>query len=612
MLVRWNIVYLKLFFVPAFLFATSQSAHADGARTTTVTLVNQSGHVLTLQNVGLEGDWSPHPPSTIAPGAAGRWGSESCGLGKGTEGWANFHLAGVSDPLRLHWDNPFVGDNTYDHVAPAGFAVQYSGGGGDHADVVFIIRATSSAGAGAETTAAPCSWPVPMDLAWDVEDANHLPSDPQWLEQKRCGGTLPDTSQLFPEFGFPFTTQRLSFDTLESCYFCRDESNGRPHGHINWQPVTYSNARIFYHEHSLEPWPIDDDDYNLLLVPDGNNGLVKGDDNMKCEFKAGETVDRFSTTWWSNFRVASDAQEMARAAHTYVPTNPIQTPANSMMDGKEAIVIGLMGLDCVHGCHPELHPVYGLAIHAQDNPEDDEWPIFMRNWGTEGYCGAHLHYLDLPNNRFTIRLPWRDGALDVRVLEQTAYSTNTNRVAGPTYAVIPFVGVEVSFTLPEPEARALLEGEIHLQWIFPPSGKKVTSPDAILKHGTRTPFGARQINLRAGTTADENSSVLVRQLTPDQRALYLAKTPKEETEKPNTILLNGSGSIVRLQSSTMASGGASSTLSADRAMPDQQKLTRVRQQVDALRAAYGGSFPFERAIGLHPLNKAPNKANSKP
>jgi hypothetical protein len=42
-------------------------------------------------------------------------------------------------------------------------------------------------------------------------------------------------------------------------------------------------------------------------------------------------------------------------------------------NGREAVVIGKLGLDCYHDCWPELHPVWALAIHTVDNPADDVW-----------------------------------------------------------------------------------------------------------------------------------------------------------------------------------------------------------------------------------------------
>ena len=80
-----------------------------------------------------------------------------------------------------------------------------------------------------------------------------------------------------------------------------------------------------------------------------------------------------------------------------------------MIDGRFAIVVGLAGLDCEHGCGTELHPVYGLAIRVNDDPSDDTWAIFVRNWGNEGYCSQEQHLLDTTRLAFMISAPWREG-----------------------------------------------------------------------------------------------------------------------------------------------------------------------------------------------------------
>ena len=37
-----------------------------------------------------------------------------------------------------------------------------------------------------------------------------------------------------------------------------------------------------------------------------------------------------------------------------------------MINGKYAIVTGMVGLDCAHSCVSELHPVWAMAIQAED------------------------------------------------------------------------------------------------------------------------------------------------------------------------------------------------------------------------------------------------------
>jgi len=121
------------------------------ARSTHVTLENEAGR-LNLRRTNLEldhGVWKDQPPQLI--GNRAEWESESDGFLTGTEGRVTYLIEDVDEnrigELRLHWDNPFVGSNSYDEsVAPAaasatdsGFSIAHVGGGGDNANVLFRL-----------------------------------------------------------------------------------------------------------------------------------------------------------------------------------------------------------------------------------------------------------------------------------------------------------------------------------------------------------------------------------------------------------------------------------------------------------------------------------------
>ncbi len=138
--------------------------------------------------------------------------------------------------------------------------------------------------------------------------------------------------------------------------------------------------------------------------------------------------------------------------------------ARALVDGSYAIVTGLLGLDCEHDCPTELHPVYVMAIRVKDDPADETWAIFVRNWGNEGFCSQSQHYLDLFNNTYTLRLPWRGGASAVAVIDSQFKTTANARVSGPTVSYGEEQGVVLSFALPRPEDRGRINGELHLRW----------------------------------------------------------------------------------------------------------------------------------------------------
>src|SRR6266705_1375406 len=124
------------------------------ARSTRVILENRTGTnwALVKKDSGLDhGIWSDKPPGFV--GNHAEWGSESWGFLRGTQGWVIYEVPSgdVLNPLlslRLDWDNPYYGSNSYSaSVDPpgqadgTGFSVGYFGGGGDDAVVTFVLLA---------------------------------------------------------------------------------------------------------------------------------------------------------------------------------------------------------------------------------------------------------------------------------------------------------------------------------------------------------------------------------------------------------------------------------------------------------------------------------------
>jgi hypothetical protein len=116
------------------------------ARSTQVILVNGTGFTLSLTGSGLShGEWSSgaQPPSSVAANATVSWQSESDGFATGTEGTADFTVVSTGASLHFHWDNPFVGSNSYDESAPVGLTLERSGGGGENATVTWVLGQTA-------------------------------------------------------------------------------------------------------------------------------------------------------------------------------------------------------------------------------------------------------------------------------------------------------------------------------------------------------------------------------------------------------------------------------------------------------------------------------------
>jgi hypothetical protein len=131
-----------------------------------------------------------------------------------------------------------------------------------------------------------------------------------------------------------------------------------------------------------------------------------------------------------------------------------------------------MGIDMVHDGYSELHPVWAMAALVKNDPNDDMWAMFVRNWGNEGYCGTDQHCIVLPKEGdehvYKFRLPWRPGAQSVtwgfgekEFLGNVDWHMDVNPV--PNYGVI------VSFYIPNYDKRPRINGSLHLQWSYPPN-----------------------------------------------------------------------------------------------------------------------------------------------
>jgi len=254
--------------------------------------------------------------------------------------------------------------------------------------------------------------PFPWDLALSdptdprgTADVNNFRNDPRWNWQTQANAP----AQTFGDCaGEPCTSQPTTLNrpdqTVPLTGACSADAFGKDGvGHRNWNVATYSGPlkweghSLFHLIPGLEAigtfgvfGSIDspDDDYNINMDTFVTNGHESGstahNDKIHLEFKASETIDHFDATpYWAQLHAEVDADS----------PNPHQ------INGKDAIAIGLMGLDEEHDLTSELHPVFGLAIHSNDDPVNhviDTWDIFGRNFGNEGFCSDDMEYLVSP------------------------------------------------------------------------------------------------------------------------------------------------------------------------------------------------------------------------
>jgi hypothetical protein len=410
---------------------------------------------------------------------------------------------------------------------------------------------------------------APFDLVFTAVDANGFPLNPKWAWQRDHPGSFPDADkQCFSLPGIfansKCTTQSPSIDDPSGWngFWCAEGAQHSIHGHVNWMPATWQGS-VSWDGHSS---PGTDDDYNINVVPPAGEGLtVSSEGHIHSEFDSDETIDHFRTPWWNSFHDAVDRDDAS---------------ARAMIDGKFAIVVGLAGLDCEHGCATELHPVYALAIHVNDNPLDDTWAMFVRNWGNEGYCSQYQHLLD--TNRIAFLIP-RASATEVRVNAASTFLTNNNQAAGPFVSFVSGQGAIVEFRLPDPGQQARINGELHLQWTIPPGASVAVAPSAVAPRAVPAAAAAPGIPA-VPDEVEKRLENLHKQLPPNTvqaMKAKLARTPSFDQLAP-----------AKLQT---ASPKPTSRAVA-RAVADPVKAQRDLERAKATCAAFGGNVPGRPSV----------------
>jgi hypothetical protein len=365
-------------------------------------------------------------------------------------------------------------------------------------------------------------------------DDNLFPFNPDWagfvltgkppFPQQECHQFLSSNPS---DWGAFCTTQQVSTDEGNHgsgavCNRGRDPRSAF-HGHVNWEPATYE-GKLEWFEHS---GPGTDDDYSLDLHPfnlDGVTGDNNGGNSIHIEFDSDETIDHFDdSSWWLAFHDAVDYRDQA---------------AHDRIDGDLAEVTGLVGVDAAHTPAAELHPVYAIAIQndrkAALRGGTDEWAIFARNWGNEGYCSSNDH--PIPAGPITVRIPWLNGARGVNLVTQPRPATGVKNLGsffesmnighpGITERVLPGEGVLLTFDLStNPSNQPEYWGTIDLQWTFarhqlPVGGLPAGSP------GNRAPSPAVHRPGAGDHDVEAAIDALFQRLTPSVRTTLLASIP---------------------------------------------------------------------------------------
>lgn len=445
-----------------------------------------------------------------------------------------------------------------------------------------------------------------FDLVGSDYDQNGLPLNPAWQWEKDHMGAHPDPIALCAGFpylnpsdpslgvGFgapPCTTQSPSVnapDGFNNALCASAASPGHLHGHLNWWPVTVTGT-ILWLDH--KDWTqLGDDDYDFTLTPDTGTGLTTNNSHLGgvptnpqiygLEFDSDETVDHIDRGWWNDFHNAVDKNDGKPGG-----------PAGAMIDGHQAVVIGLLGLDSEHGAYTELHPVYGLAIHVKDDPADDTWAILVRNWGDEGFCSQDE--MAVPLTTMSFFLP-RPNAISGTANTDQLFSNGDSQVAVLTRRG----GAVVTLDLGQPESQNLVHGTVHFTWtmspvpvIHPPLGHPTATAGAthtpvhpaILAAHQAPGTGAAIARTLEKEGPEPHVADLLQRVPPAKRAELqskLRKTPLPAYNRP----------VRRVQQITVVQPHAIRVIRPKR-LPAPAKAARDRQRLQVLCAAYSGQIP---------------------
>jgi hypothetical protein len=294
-----------------------------------------------------------------------------------------------------------------------------------------------------------------MDIVSPNVDDNFLLKNPQWNVATATNPSTPPFPQSFCPCGSGntdkwtaatnCTTQILQYNKPYWANPCPDG------GHMNYFPVNYE-CNICWNDHSGL-----DDDYNFRLHRTDNALYTAGWDGfLQAEFDSDETVDHWdgTGTWWEDFH------------HHKVDKS--DAAARGALDGKFAIVIGEAGIDFEHGCHIELHPIYAMFVHVNDDPNNDQWAFFVRNWGDEGYCGGSQVYYQntfLDNNEIRIKIP-HENATDF-TFSANVHSINDHH--NKLFLLWDHTpdGMMLDIKLDDPKAHTTMVGDLTIQWKNP-------------------------------------------------------------------------------------------------------------------------------------------------
>jgi Aegerolysin len=113
------------------------------ARSVSIKLRNLTDLALKRKDLHLDhGEWSDSekdvPPEQIPAGKTVTWQSESDGVATGTEGWVLYGTD--AGDVRVYWDDPYIGHNSFKVDVPPGYTETHSDISGNNAAIKVTLE----------------------------------------------------------------------------------------------------------------------------------------------------------------------------------------------------------------------------------------------------------------------------------------------------------------------------------------------------------------------------------------------------------------------------------------------------------------------------------------
>jgi len=431
-------------------------------------------------------------------------------------------------------------------------------------------------------------------LIWDKEDANGGPLNPYWGLEKtqnelppREQGQRPYACEPDPYSDACTENRGLVMDPPQfpNSIVCKVGNLGAKfNGHADW---------IVASQHGCADWEDQsaDGDYNFRLFPSDRYKSILTKNNAQfvgLEFDYYETIVNSELKLWTDLRSEVQKENDDQRSHQQ-EISRLLNPSNPSVNPRVAVT-GLVGVDCEHGCKSEIHPVLALAIETNQEPNDNTWVLFVRNWGDEGFCSRYRHLVEFPNNVVNILLFDGTDSEGPSVLPEKTHMF-VSKGATIDFPVISYWqshGPVLSFTLPDPvQSQAYVEFEIHFKW------NKFSAPSC----ATPPPTLARTTSPQESLGAEDYLQNIRRQLIEQKRM-----APVVGEVAPRAVMTLAEVAVpekIALQSFTPPSKRAIAQKPV-RLATDKNQATRNIKNVQALCQAYNNHLPPYQGRELSP------------